>query len=253
MSPFATLASLALWAANALAVEDLLQQIDGTYETPSQCTTVTSEGHEPCSPKLRDRLRITRVDERTASFELYSVQINGHQCEIDGVAELQDDSLIYLDPDTKDPGQGLRIKITSSALVLSYLKPLTGPGQPPFCGMRARVDRLSFPRRARTEQPLTTGRYGYEFQHRFGEAEHWRIPSIKLIVDIDGDHIVLVNADSDDVFPFGIMDEGVLMWHEKTQQWIVGHDEADRDAPDVGPCSDGPEVIDLEQRIYWTC
>ena len=97
------------------------------------------------------------------------------------------------------------------------------------------------------EQPLATGRY--EFQHRFGEAEHWRIPSIKLIVDIDGDHIVLVNADSDDVFSFGI----ILMWHEKTQQWIVGHDEADRDAPDVGPCSDGPEVIDLEQRIYWTC
>ena len=101
------------------------------------------------------------------------------------------------------------------------------------------------------EQPLATGTY--EFQHRFGEAEHRRIPSIKLKVDIRGDHIVIVNVDSDDVFPYGVLDEGTLMWHETTQQWIVGHDEADRDAPEVGPCSEGPQVIDLERRIYWTC
>jgi hypothetical protein len=100
-------------------------------------------------------------------------------------------------------------------------------------------------------QPLPTGRY--EFQHRFGEAEHWRIPSIKLIVDIDGDHIVLVNADSDAVFPFGVIDEGILMWHEKSQHWIVGETESDKFREDVGPCSAGPEFIDLEQRIYWTC
>src|SRR5262245_48326910 len=149
MRSSATLALLLTCAANALAAADLLQRIEGTYEIPSQCTTVSSKGDESCGPNIRDRLRITRVSDRAASFDLYSVQINGHQCEVSGVAELQGDSLVYLDPEAREPGQGLRIKLTSSALVLSYLKPLTGPGAPPFCGTRASVNRLSFPLRAK--------------------------------------------------------------------------------------------------------
>ncbi|HJS06749.1 MAG TPA: hypothetical protein VJ809_03790, partial [Pirellulales bacterium] len=101
------------------------------------------------------------------------------------------------------------------------------------------------------EISLQTGRY--EFRHVFAEAEHWRIPSIKLIVDIHDDRIVLVNADSDEVFPFGVIEEGTLMWHEKSQQWIIGHSDADRDAAQVGGCSDGPSVVDLIEKIYWTC
>ena len=99
--------------------------------------------------------------------------------------------------------------------------------------------------------PLPTGRY--EFQHKFGEAEHWRIPSIKLIVEIIDDYVTVTNADSDDVFPFGVIDEGTLMWHEKRQRWIIGETDSDRFREDVGPCSAGPAFIDLEARIYWTC
>lgn len=36
-------------------------------------------------------------------------------------------------------------------------------------------------------------------------------------------------------------------------QWVIVRSEADRHATEVGGCSDGPEVVDLQQKIYWTC
>jgi len=97
--------------------------------------------------------------------------------------------------------------------------------------------------------PLATGRY--EFAHRY--AEYPDVPSIKLIVEIIGDQIELTNADSDEVFPFGVVEKGTLMWHAASGQWIIGHDDGDRVADEVGGCSDGPSVVDLVKLIYWTC
>jgi hypothetical protein len=97
--------------------------------------------------------------------------------------------------------------------------------------------------------PLPTGRY--EFTHRF--AEHPDMSSIKLIAEIIGDHIELTNADSDRIFPFGLIEEGTLMWHAASQQWIIGDSEEDRKAHDVGSCSAGPSVVDLVKLEYWTC
>ena len=77
--------------------------------------------------------------------------------------------------------------------------------------------------------------------------------SITLIAEIIDDHIELTNADSDSVFPFGLIDEGTLMWHAASQQWIIGDSEEDRKAADVGGCSDGPSVVDLVKLEYWTC
>jgi hypothetical protein len=99
------------------------------------------------------------------------------------------------------------------------------------------------------EPPLPTGEYS--FAHRF--AEHPEIPSIQLTVRIDGPRIVLINNDRTDVFPAGLIEEGTLMWHASSAQWIIGSNAADADASDVGGCSDGPSVVDLRRRIYWTC
>lgn len=132
--------------------DDLLRRIEGTYEVPSECTTISATGqHEPCGSHVVDRLSIRRLSEKAAEFNLYSVQINGHQCEASGIAELKGDSLTYLDPDSQnqDPGQGLRIQITSLALVLDYLKPVRM--RPPFCGTRAYVSRLRFPLSAKIQ------------------------------------------------------------------------------------------------------
>jgi len=102
-----------------------------------------------------------------------------------------------------------------------------------------------------TEPPLTSG--DYVFAHKFAEAEHSNIPSIKLDVQIRGRHIVLVNNDRTDVFPAGVIDEGTLMWHAASGQWIIGTEPTHVDAPEVGGCSDGLGVVDLKRRIYWTC
>jgi hypothetical protein len=132
------------------ASTDVLSRIEGQYSTPSECTTLNSRGeHGPCGSDVRDTLRITRISPQSASFELASVQINAHQCEAEGVAELRGDSLIYIDPHASEPGQGLRIQITATELKLSYLKPITG--RQPFCGTRAYIDRVSFPLSSRSK------------------------------------------------------------------------------------------------------
>jgi hypothetical protein len=97
--------------------------------------------------------------------------------------------------------------------------------------------------------PLASGRY--VFQHRF--AEHPTIPSIPLDVTISGTRVVVVNPKASDPFPSGVIAEGQLMWHAASKQWILGRETADSAALDVGGCSDGPEVVDLVNKIYWTC
>ena len=99
------------------------------------------------------------------------------------------------------------------------------------------------------DQPLATGRY--EFQLRY--AEHPNIKGIKLIAEIIDDHIELTNADSEEVYDFGVVAEGTLMWHEASRQWIIGQTDEDRIASRVGGCSEGPPVIDLLKLEYWTC
>lgn len=97
--------------------------------------------------------------------------------------------------------------------------------------------------------PIASGRY--EFQHRF--AEHPRLSSMRLTATIKGRRIVLFNKSGSAVFPAGVVAEGTLAWHAASAQWIIAEGPADRDAEEVGGCSDGPDVVDLEQRIYWTC
>ena len=98
---------------------------------------------------------------------------------------------------------------------------------------------------------LPIGDGEYVFKHRYVEQPN--IESITLMARIDGTHIVLMNHDSFDVFPEGKIEEGTLFWHAATKQWIIVHSPTDRTAVEVGGCSGGPPVIDLQSRIYWTC
>jgi hypothetical protein len=100
------------------------------------------------------------------------------------------------------------------------------------------------------QAPLPDG--DYTFTHRF--AEQPAMPSITMHVRIRGRRVIVTNDDGPtDVFAKGVVDEGLLLWHAASQQWIIGDSEADKDAPEVGGCSGGPEVIDLAKKIYWTC
>lgn len=110
---------------------------------------------------------------------------------------------------------------------------------------------LSFANSHASPQPLSDG--DYTFKHKFAEANQSEIESINLLVKIKGNHIVVINNDRFDVFPKGLIEEGTLMWHAKSGQWIIGSTPDDIEAPEVGGCTDGPTVIDLINKIYWTC
>lgn len=98
--------------------------------------------------------------------------------------------------------------------------------------------------------PLSSGVYA--FQHRYAEDSSGGHP---LKVIIKGRHVTVINERDSPGFPFpkGIIAGGSLMWHAKSGRWIIGQDPSDARAEDAGGCSDGPEVIDLLNRIYWTC
>jgi len=97
--------------------------------------------------------------------------------------------------------------------------------------------------------PLPSSQYA--FQHKF--AEQPKLPGTPLVAQINEFHIVLINESNSAIFPQGPIAEGTLMWHAASGQWIIGHSDSDRHAQSVGGCSDGPEVVDLVQKIYWTC
>ena len=100
-----------------------------------------------------------------------------------------------------------------------------------------------------TDIPLASG--SYVFQHRF--AEHPQMSSITFNVTIDGDKITLTNPKAADPFPAGIIEQGQLVWHQASSSWIIAHSDADQFAPEVGGCSEGPHVVDLHAKVYWTC
>jgi hypothetical protein len=58
----------------------------------------------------------------------------------------------------------------------------------------------------------------------------------------------LTNIQTGDVF-----DEGLLLWHRKTKQWIIGQTPKDAHAKEVGSCSGGPRVVDLKKKVIWHC
>ena len=76
---------------------------------------------------------------------------------------------------------------------------------------------------------------------------------IIVTAKIRGRHIMLINKKTTSIYPKGVIAEGELMWHSESRQWIIGQTNADRYAKDIGSCSDGPEIVDLVKRIYWTC
>lgn len=49
-----------------------------------------------------------------------------------------------------------------------------------------------------------------------------------------------------------IIDKGILIKH-KSGKWIIAKSENDKNAAEVGGCSDGPRVIDIKRKKNWLC
>lgn len=97
-------------------------------------------------------------------------------------------------------------------------------------------------------QPLEDG--PYTFAVRF--AERLDRTGGSLYVEVSGKHIKLTSQPGSSVFPVGVVEEGELFWHS-SGKWIIVKAEADTKATAVGGCSGGPSVVDLKDRVYWTC
>ena len=74
-------------------------------------------------------------------------------------------------------------------------------------------------------------------------------------VIIKGDSIkVIHNGKSNVTGKKGdIYTEGKIMKHKRTGKWIIGRNEKDKDAKEIGGCSDGPSVIDFKTKRFWSC
>jgi hypothetical protein len=49
-----------------------------------------------------------------------------------------------------------------------------------------------------------------------------------------------------------IIDAGIIMKH-KSGKFIIGHDTKDKNANEIGGCSDGPKLIDFKRKKVWGC
>jgi hypothetical protein len=50
-----------------------------------------------------------------------------------------------------------------------------------------------------------------------------------------------------------IMDRGKIMKHKKTGKWIIADSPADVNEEDIGGCTDGPTIIEFDNRIFHAC
>ena len=96
--------------------------------------------------------------------------------------------------------------------------------------------------------PIASG--SYVFQHRY--AEHPTQKSISLHVEIKGSRIKVTNYDESKTWPKGLVEEGNLFLHS-SGKWIIIKSDDDKKADEVGGCTDGPTVVNLTLKQYWTC
>ena len=102
-----------------------------------------------------------------------------------------------------------------------------------------------------SQPPLPIAPGVYRFQLRF--AEHPSMQGGEVGATVDGRRIQIVDDGDSSVFPPGLIEAGTLMWHARSREWIIVSQPGDADADEVGGCSDGPAVVDLVARVYWTC
>jgi len=56
-----------------------------------------------------------------------------------------------------------------------------------------------------------------------------------------------VTGDKGDIY-----DQGIIMKH-KSGKWVIGHSVKDKNAKEIGGCSEGPSIIDFKHKRFWSC
>jgi hypothetical protein len=148
---------LALCVGASASVADVLDEIAGTYRIPAvRCSTMDSNSRlVSCEHEVQDCLTVKKVSPDAAWIQFISTQTNGHECFDEGTARLIDGALLYC-PVNPDYGkQCVRIEIGKGSLLM---KLIGGEAtRDAFCGARATVTGLAFPRNARTKVERCNG------------------------------------------------------------------------------------------------
>lgn len=94
----------------------------------------------------------------------------------------------------------------------------------------------------------------YKYSVAFAE---WRGQSLgsTCTVIIKGDSIKVVHNGRGTLSgrKGDVIDQGVIVKHTKSGKWIIAHHPEDKNAAEVGGCSDGPSVIDFKRKKFWRC
>lgn len=94
----------------------------------------------------------------------------------------------------------------------------------------------------------------YTYSIAFGE---WNGKSLGATcsVIIKGDSIKVIHNGKGNLTgkKGDILDRGIIMKHTKTGKWIIGHSNKDRNAKEIGGCTNGPSVIDFKRKKFWSC
>jgi hypothetical protein len=126
---------------------------------------------------------------------------------------------------------------------MSNVRPMKASVLVAFCAVSA------FAYANDTSPPIADGRYTFVVKL----AEQPNVPGGELDAEVRGRNIRFTSKPNSSVFPAGLVEEGILLWHAASRQWIIGHSEGDAEITEVGGCTGGPFVVDLEQKIFWTC
>ena len=123
-----------------------LDRIAGDYQQPaSRCPVSAANGVESCAQNATDRMIIQKISDEHARIVLHSHQAGGHQCHLDGVANLTPMGLQYCLQ--YEPGTCVTLTQDTSSIKLKVT--LDGDFHVPFCGSRATLDGLTFRKRSR--------------------------------------------------------------------------------------------------------
>lgn len=94
------------------------------------------------------------------------------------------------------------------------------------------------------------------YTYRIAFAE-WQGTSLgaTCIVVIKNDSITVINNGKANLSgkKGDIIDQGIIMQHRKSGKWIIGHSEKDKEAEEIGGCTDGPIEINFKRRRVLMC
>lgn len=93
-----------------------------------------------------------------------------------------------------------------------------------------------------------TGTYYLDFIDM--EYQGKKFGTCKAIVERNKIKLYAVNGCHQ--IPGKLIDEGILLMH-KSGKMIIGQKQTDKNALEIGGCSDGPRIINFKKKRYETC